>query len=148
ASAGTLAEDLQRFLAGEPILARPVGPFERAWRWCRRNPAVAAISAVCLLLLVGSLIGMTALYLNAEAHRAHAESARGTAETARGQAETARRLAEGERKRADEERDAARNAAEEVKRQQKATEFQRLAAREEADRARQVTRFLVGMFDA
>src|SRR5262249_52049389 len=80
ASAGTLAEDLRRFLTGEPILARPVGALERAWRWCRRNPAVATISAVCLLLLVGSLVGMTALYLNAEAHRVQAESARGTAE--------------------------------------------------------------------
>src|SRR5205085_1098863 len=59
-----------------------------------------------------------------------------------------RRRAEGESKRADWERKQALASAEQVKLQQKATEAQRLAAREEADRAREVTRFLVGMFDA
>src|SRR5205823_10219031 len=48
ASAGALAEDLRRFRAGEPITARPVGGLARAWRWCRRNPAVAALLSAVL----------------------------------------------------------------------------------------------------
>jgi serine/threonine-protein kinase len=43
ASALELAEDLGRYLCGEPVRARPVGRLERAGRWCRRKPAAAAL---------------------------------------------------------------------------------------------------------
>jgi WD40 repeat protein len=51
ATAADLAEDLRRFLAGEPIAARPVSGAERLARWGRRNPALAAVSALAALLL-------------------------------------------------------------------------------------------------
>ncbi len=53
-SALALAEDLERWLAGESILARPIGAWERSRRWCRRNPLLAAMtSAAALLVLFG-----------------------------------------------------------------------------------------------
>jgi TolB-like protein/Tfp pilus assembly protein PilF len=55
-SAGALAEDLERWLEGRHIIARPVSPVARAWRWTRRNPVVAGMAS--LLLVLGSAIGV------------------------------------------------------------------------------------------
>lgn len=52
ATAEELGEDLRRFLANEPILARPIGAVERVWRACRRNPRVAALSVAMMAMMV------------------------------------------------------------------------------------------------
>ncbi len=65
ASAEALAEDLERWLRGEPIEARPAGRIERLWRWARRRPAVAALAALVLLSLLGGASGITAAWLHA-----------------------------------------------------------------------------------
>src|ERR1043166_6941783 len=49
-SAGELAEDLERWLHGHSIVARPVSPPVRLWRWSRRNPAFAGMAALLLAL--------------------------------------------------------------------------------------------------
>ena len=45
--AGALADDLKRFLAGEPILARPISAPERLVKWVLRRPATAALVGLC-----------------------------------------------------------------------------------------------------
>jgi tetratricopeptide (TPR) repeat protein len=57
ASAGELADDLERFLAGEPVQARPVPLPEQAWKWARRRPALATLGASAALAVVG-LVGL------------------------------------------------------------------------------------------
>jgi WD40 repeat protein len=49
AGAGTLADDLRRFLDGKPIVARPVGVPERLGKWARRHPVIALLIAVAVL---------------------------------------------------------------------------------------------------
>jgi predicted Ser/Thr protein kinase len=55
-SAASLADDLERFCSGEPIRARPVGHVERLWRWCKRQPALAAASAAAVLGVLLALV--------------------------------------------------------------------------------------------
>ena len=58
-SARALAEDLERFLADRTILARRSSTRERVWRWCRRNPALAAVTGLAGTLTVAVAIVST-----------------------------------------------------------------------------------------
>jgi WD40 repeat protein len=72
ASAADLADDLGRFLGGEPIRARRTGATERALKWARRRPAVALLLGVLAAVVAGGLAGMAVLYLRAEDERGNA----------------------------------------------------------------------------
>ena len=55
-SAGELGLELTRFLAGDPIHARPPGVARRAWRWSRRRPALAVTALLLFAITAGSIV--------------------------------------------------------------------------------------------
>lgn len=115
-SAGDLAEDLQRFLHGEPIAARPVGSWERVIKWAKRRPA-AATSLFATILAVAAMLFVSIYYniqlgLAAEREQNEARNARESeqlkaralweAEQQKKIAQDQMTIAENERKKADE----------------------------------------------
>jgi Tol biopolymer transport system component len=114
ATAADLADDLRRFLAGEPIAARPVGRLERVAKWARRRPALAgpvAVSVVAMLAL-GSFIAYFTATL-ADRNRqlkdevVRAEEAEQAAQFERGQAKDLARREADARTQAEAQRDRA-----------------------------------------
>ena len=79
-SAEALAADLRRCLDGRPIMARPASIAEKAWRACRRRPAVAALAFALMFTLSAGFLGMFRLWRHAESALARAESERVRAE--------------------------------------------------------------------
>ena len=96
-SAGELGDDLDRYMAGQPIQARPVGGVERFTRWCKRNPRIAGLTAAASLSLICGTVVSTVLAVGMarernqkEAERQRAEDARALADTRRAEAEAAK----------------------------------------------------------
>jgi WD40 repeat protein len=98
ANAQALADDLRAWLSARPIAARPVGPVERARLWCRRRPAVAALSALLVVVALAGLVAAgtqwRAAILNAEAARKSERRAIENAEMALKNEQTATRRGE------------------------------------------------------
>ncbi len=100
-TAAELTADLQRFLDDEPIQARRISNGERLWRWCRRHPGVATLTATLgILLLSVTVVSLLAAArfdqaaTNERMARAEAEAAERQAENNLQDAETAKRQAE------------------------------------------------------
>ena len=75
-TADAMADDLQRWVDGKPIHARPVGRLERFSRWCKRNPGIAKLSATVAALLITLTIGSILASLNLSAARNETEAQR------------------------------------------------------------------------
>jgi tetratricopeptide (TPR) repeat protein len=91
ATAQALADDLHRFLAGEPIRARRVGPVVRLAKWARRRRALAALVAVSIAAALALLVGGAVFTWKLEKERTRANTA---ATVANLEAEKARRSLE------------------------------------------------------
>jgi WD40 repeat protein len=107
-SAEALAEDLEQWLNGEPIQARPITALERAVKWAKRRPAVAALLASIFVVIILGFGGVVWQWQQAETARAEAadradaeQRAKEEAEQARQQEADARRQEEEQRKRAE-----------------------------------------------
>jgi tetratricopeptide (TPR) repeat protein/tRNA A-37 threonylcarbamoyl transferase component Bud32 len=94
ASAQALADDLNRWLRGEPIAARPVGQVVRFRMWARRKPALAGLSAALVVASIAGVIGVTWQWREAVSQRNQAQIARDQAVL---QEQTARRAEAGAR---------------------------------------------------
>jgi tetratricopeptide (TPR) repeat protein len=74
ASAEAMADDLRCWLDGRTISARPASRFENLWRWCRRRPVVAALTAALTLTLAIAFVVVVLLWRHAEGERRRAEN--------------------------------------------------------------------------
>jgi WD40 repeat protein/serine/threonine protein kinase len=93
-SAEALADDLGRWLRGEPIRARPVRRLERALKWARRRPELAALAVLLVLVFLAGLAGVFWQWARAEREWGRAE---GEWERAEAEYRKAAGLAEAER---------------------------------------------------
>ena len=109
--AKALVVDLDHYLAGRPILARPVGRPTRCWRWCKRNPIGATLIGLLFsVAIAGPAVALNQMRLSKEADDNAKEA-------------NERAIAEGrERKRANQEADNAKKALANLKEQKAATD--------------------------
>lgn len=76
ATAGAFADDLENYVAGRPITARPVNAAEQLWRWAKRNPLPALLVTALLGTVITIAIGSTVAALRIDQERRLAVSAK------------------------------------------------------------------------
>jgi serine/threonine protein kinase/Tfp pilus assembly protein PilF len=100
-TAWQFGDDLGRFLDGRPIMARPVGPAVRVWRWCRRRPVPAGLVAALVLALVAGFGGITWNWREAVRQKREAERRGDQLRLAQGETARERDLKETQRAKAE-----------------------------------------------
>jgi serine/threonine protein kinase len=128
-TADELAADLERFINDEPILARRASPIERLRRWCRRNPAVAALTALLVLVFIAGFAGVTWKWREAEQQKTRLAAAKEELASERNAAIVAR--------------DQARQSRDAAELSQRRAEISDAASRDSARRAKALNHFLI-----
>ncbi|MDA1160086.1 MAG: serine/threonine-protein kinase, partial [Planctomycetota bacterium] len=72
-TAAEVADELKRFINGEPILSRPLSRAERFARWCRRNPLVSSLSGLAAVSVVVALVSLAVAYVKTDEARKQVE---------------------------------------------------------------------------
>jgi WD40 repeat protein len=137
ATAHDVADELRRYLRGEPILARPVSRGERVWRWSKRYPATAALGASVLALLATVAVMASIGYVRTRNILTEVESERDAKETERARAVAAQHEADRQRQEAQHrkaEADQQRANAENALTQARQAQAQETEARQAAER--------------
>jgi WD40 repeat protein len=132
-SAAALADDVERWQRGEPIRARPVTTWERARKWVRRRPAVAALLATVALVTVAGVAGITWAYREALDERDNAQREQQRAKRSERQARQAEHQAEQQRTLAQQREQEARTQLEHTRRNLMTSQLLRVAATYERD---------------
>ena len=135
-NAAELAKDLARFMAGEPVRARPVGAVERGWRWCRRKPVIAGLIATVFVVFALGTTGVGWGYRTAVAERKEKEKEADNARSAKLKAETALAAEKTAKVEAENAHQAEKKARQEEQRQREVAENSTkdaLAKKEESD---------------
>jgi tetratricopeptide (TPR) repeat protein len=137
ATSAELAEDLRRFLDGEPIKARPTPAWERALKWTNRHRAAAALIAVSVLALISLGIGGAAFAQIEHHRRIEADTLRAEADQERDHAREQEHIAKVYSAVADQERKNAQEQERIAKQERDKTEIERLRATNNFRQARE-----------
>lgn len=73
-TAKEVADELQRFINGEPILSRPISRPERLLRWCRRNPVVSSLSGLAATSMIVAVVSFAVAYFETDEARRKVEA--------------------------------------------------------------------------
>lgn len=107
ATAAEVSAELQFFLDGRPIAARPVGRWERARRWSVRNPLSASLVAAVVMVFIAGFAGVSHQWWRAEENYREVLKQKSATEAALADAQEQRKKKEAETERAKKERDRA-----------------------------------------
>jgi WD40 repeat protein len=116
-SALALADDLRRYLDGQPIRARPVTPWERAVKWAKRRPAIAGLMALVVAVTVAGLAGIFWKWQEAVAAQGREAARAAEALDLAGKEKEANELAQKARTKAEEAEQQTRKKNEQLQRQ-------------------------------